>query len=135
MYAHTKEIRVRNFINKHFAGFIHDQPMWLNGCSCAHKRRVDHRCLVDGTMLAVETDEFAHRSYDAKDEEVRYDDLYMVHSGKWIFIRFNPDNIRSGKGVDFEDKLEALRDEISAQLERIASGLNTEPIEIRRMFY
>jgi hypothetical protein len=33
-------------------------------------------------MLAVETDENAHRGYDEKDEEIRYDDLYMIHSGK-----------------------------------------------------
>jgi hypothetical protein len=43
---------------------------------------VDHRKLIGNTMLAVETDENAHRGYDEKDEEIRYDDLYMIHSGK-----------------------------------------------------
>jgi hypothetical protein len=52
-------------------------------------------------LRCVETDENAHNE---KDEEIRYDDLYMVHSGKWIFIRFNPD----GKGIDMVDKLSRL---------------------------
>jgi hypothetical protein len=79
----------------------------------------------------VETDEFAHSGYDSKDEEVRYDDLYMIHSGKWIFIRFNPD----GKGVDMEDKLGSLIDEIRAQIERIEHEKNTDLVEIIKMFY
>ena len=33
-----------------------------------------------------------HSSYDKEDEKIRYDDLYMVFSGKWVFIRFNPDS-------------------------------------------
>jgi len=45
-------------------------------------------------MIAVETDERQHRGYDKQDEEDRYSDLYMVHSGNWIFIRFNPDGYR-----------------------------------------
>jgi len=85
-------------------------------------------------MLAIETDEFGHRGYDPKDEEIRYDDVVMVHTGKWIFIRFNPD----GKGVDMEDKLEALRNEMAKQIERIKSGerdLNDNFVEIIKMYY
>ena len=134
-YSRTKELVVRDFINENFPGFVHDQVLWLGGCDCTHKRRVDHRCLVEGTMLAVETDEFAHRSYDALDEEVRYDDLFMIHSGKWIFIRFNPDDNRGGKGVDMEDKLEALREMIELQIERIKDVLNTNLLEIHKMYY
>jgi hypothetical protein len=79
----------------------------------------------------VETDEFAHRGYDQKDEEIRYDDLYMVHSGKWIFIRFNPD----GKGVDMEDKLTRLIEEIQIQMWRIENENNAEPLEVIKLFY
>jgi hypothetical protein len=135
IYEHTKEIMVRNLINAHFEGFIHDHPIWVGGCDCAHKRRVDHRCLVEGTMLAVETDEFAHRSYNKHDEQVRYDDLLMAFTGKWIFIRFNPDNTLGGKGVDIEVKLEALKKQIEKQIERIKAGLNTEFVEIMYMYY
>ena len=51
---------------------------------------MDHRVLIEGTMLAIETDENKHSSYNKQDEINRYHDLFMVHTGKWIFIRFNP---------------------------------------------
>jgi hypothetical protein len=33
------------------------------------------------------------------DEELRYDDLYMLHSGKFSFIRFNPDKYINKNGT------------------------------------
>jgi hypothetical protein len=85
-------------------------------------------------MLAVETDEFAHRSYDEKDEEIRYDDLYMIHSGKWIFIRFNPD-ITTTQKTDIEDRIGVLLDVMEDQMERINSEENQELVEIIKLFY
>jgi len=82
-------------------------------------------------MLAVETDEFGHAYYDKHDEEIRYDDLFMFHSGKWIFIRFNPD----GGDVDLEDKLVVLLEEMETQLRRIDNEKNTELVEILNLFY
>ena len=78
--------------------------------------------------MCVETDEFGHRGYDPKDEEIRYDDLYMIHSGKWIFIRFNPD----GKGTK---KMERLIQEIQTQIKRIEADQNTELLEVIKLFY
>jgi hypothetical protein len=95
------------------------------------RRRIDHRKLIGATLLCVETDEFAHRGYDEKDEEIRYDDLYMVHSGKWVFIRFNPD----ARGVDMEDKLIRLMTEIHTQIERIEREENDGLVEIIKLFY
>jgi len=131
IYSHTKEIRVRNEINTHFEGFIHDKPLYTSHCDCTLRRRIDHYKLIGNTLLCIETDEFAHSSYDPKDEEIRYDDIYMVHGGKMIFIRFNPD----GKGVDMEDKLDALINEINTQIERIEHEKNTDLVEIIKMFY
>jgi hypothetical protein len=131
IYAHTKEIRVRNEINTHFEGFIHDKPLYTSHCDCTLRRRIDHYKLIGNTLLCIETDEFAHSSYDPKDEEIRYDDIYMVHGGKMIFIRFNPD----GKGIDIEDKLDILMGEITKQIERIEHEKNTDLVEIIKMFY
>jgi len=100
IYSHTKEIRIRNEINKYFDGFIHNIPLYTGNCECTHRRRVDHRKLIGNTLLAIETDEYAHRGYDEKKEEIRYDDLYMIHSGKWIFIRFNPDDNRDKTDIE-----------------------------------
>jgi hypothetical protein len=131
IHSHTKEIRVRNFINEHFEGFIHDKPLYTHNCDCTHRRRIDHRKLIGNTILAIETDEHAHNTYDEYDEEIRYDDVYMIHSGKWIFIRFNPD----GKGVDMEDKLDKLLEVIEDQIERIEREENTDLVEIIKLFY
>ena len=130
-HTHTKELRVRNAINEHFEGFIHDRPLFTGHCDCTMRRRIDHRKLIGGTLLCIETDEFAHKGYDPLDEEIRYDDLFMVHSGKWIFIRFNPD----GRGVDMVDKLDRLMTEIQHQTERIERDENTELLEIVKLFY
>ena len=131
VYRHTKEIRVRNEINAHFKGFIHDKSLYTGNCDCTHRRRIDHRKLIGNTILAIETDEFAHSGYDPLDEEIRYDDLYMIHSGKWIFIRFNPD----GGKVDLEDKLEVLIREIEEQIRRIESEENEGLLEIIKLYY
>ena len=59
----------------------------------------------------------------------------MVYSGKWIFIRFNPD----GRGVDMEDKLARLMEEVETQTGRIERSENTELyellVEIIKLFY
>jgi hypothetical protein len=132
IYEHTKEIRVRNFINEHFDGFVHDKPLYTGSCDCTHRRRIDHRKLINETVLAIETDEFGHRDYDEHDEEVRYDDLYMIHSGKWIFVRFNPDD--NYDKTNIEDKLEVLLETMKEQIDRIEQGENTEPLEIIKLF-
>jgi len=131
VYKHTKEIIVRNEINKNFEGFIHDKPLYTHNCDCTHRRRIDHRKLIGNTILAIETDEFAHSGYDPLDEEIRYDDLYMIHSGKWVFIRFNPD----GKGVDMEDKLKVLVTEINKQIRRIDNDENKGLLDIVKLYY
>ena len=92
---------------------------------------MDHRKLIGNTILAVETDEFAHRRYDEKDEEIRYDDLYMIHSGKWVYIRYNPD----GKGIDMDDTLPILLETIEEQICRIEAEENSQLVEIIPLFY
>jgi hypothetical protein len=42
----------------------------------------------------------------------------MIHSGKWIFIRFNPDTNISK--IDIEDKLDKLIETMKECIERIA---------------
>ena len=132
IYLHTKEIMVRNAINSNFEGFVHDKPLYTGNCACTHRRRIDHRKLIGNTILAIETDEFGHRGYDPKDEEIRYDDLYMIHSGKWIFIRFNPDDNTSK--VDIADKIDVLINKIKECILRIQNDENLELIEIYKLY-
>ena len=135
----TKEIKVRDYINSNFEGFIHDRVLYTHGCDCPSRRRIDHRILINNTMLAIETDEHQHRSYDPKNEEIRHDDVYMHYSGKWIWIRFNPDSYKDKNGVgqklDIEDRLPVLKEMIEKQMERIKKGENNELMEIYKLFY
>jgi hypothetical protein len=131
---------VRNAITKAgcenplFKGFIHDRPLYTANCDCTHRRRIDHRKMIGNTILAVETDERAHQGYDEKDEEIRYDDLYMIHSGKWVYIRFNPDMTRTQQ-TDLEDRITRLLDEIENQIQRIEMEENHALVEIIKLFY
>ena len=123
---------VRNIINQNFDGFIHDRPLYTGNCDCTHRRRIDNRKLIGNTILAIETDEFGHRGYDKKDEEIRYDDVYMIHSGKWIFIRFNPDTNVSK--IDIQDKLDKLVETINEYIYIIEQEENVELIEIIKLY-
>lgn len=73
------------------------------------------------------------------DEETRYDDLFMAHSGKWIYIRFNPDKYINAKGIlknpMIATRLEALKTEIEKQLERVEREENFELVERVYMYY
>jgi hypothetical protein len=135
----TKEIAVRDFINANYDGFQHDKHLNTNHCDCSVRRRIDHRKLFGNTLLAIEDDENQHKPYDKMDEETRYDDLYMAFSGKWIYIRFNPDKYRNKKGETknpmIATRLQVLKNEIDKQIRRIECEENTEPIERIYLYY
>jgi hypothetical protein len=139
IHQKSKELKVRLFLNDNYEGFVHDIPLWTANCACIHRRRIDHRKLIGNTLLCIETDENQHRNYDEKDEEIRYNDLYSVFSGKWIFIRFNPDSYKDSKGKRkntlFNKRLEVLQEEINKQIQRIEKEENTELVEIIKLFY
>ena len=134
----SHENKVRNFLKEHKPEFIHDSVIYTNHCDCTHRRRIDHRIIIGNTMLAVETDERQHKGYDQKDETDRYEDLYMIHSGKWIFIRFNPDCYRvNGRlyNPNVTSRLPVLLEEINKQMTRINTDENVEPVEIVKLYF
>lgn len=135
----TKEITIRDFLNENFEEFIHDTPLWTGNCDCSHRRRIDFRKLVGNTLLCIEVDEFQHKRYDKDYEEIRYDDLYMAFSGKYIFIRFNPDEYvdkyGNRKNPKLIDRLDTLGNEICYQMNRIEDENNKELLEIVYLFY
>jgi len=139
MRCKTKEIAVRDYINIKFDGFSHDKPLSTGGCDCTMRRRLDHYKLIGNTMLVIETDENQHKSYDKMDEEVRYNDLMMVQSGKWIYIRFNPDKYIATNGKrknpEIATRLRVLEKEIEKQIKRIESGENQGLLERVYLYY
>ena len=139
MRSKTKEVAVRDFINLNFEGFQHDAPLWTGNCDCTHRRRIDHRELIGNTLLCVETNENQHKGYDVNNEEIRYDDLYMLHGGKFIFIRFNPDKFKNKAGKNqnpmLYTRLPVLKEEIEKQIKRIENEENNELLEIIKLYY
>jgi hypothetical protein len=139
MRSKTKEIAVRDYINLNFEGFLHDTPLWTGNCNCTHRRRLDHRKLIGNTLLCIETDENQHKNYDDKDEEIRYDDLFMLHGGKFVYIRFNTDKFKhkNGKCVNpmLYTRLPILKEEIEKQISRIENEENIELLEIIKLYY
>jgi hypothetical protein len=137
----TKEIAVRDFINTKFEGFHHDKPLWYNEsvCDCTTKRRIDHRKLINATLLCIETDENQHKSYSKQDEEARYHDLFMAYGGKFIFIRFNPDKYKDENGKSSNpmlfNRLIVLEEEINKQIKRIENDENKDLLEVIELYY
>ena len=57
----------------------------------------------------------------------------MIYSGKWIFIRFNPDSNVSK--VDIERKLATLIKTMKKCIERIEHNENIDLVEIIKLYY
>lgn len=135
------EIIVREALIEEFEDieFIHDKPLYIGGCDCSHRRRVDFRTLIGNTLLCIEVDENQHKNREENYEEVRYNDIMMVHGGKFVFIRMNPNMYIDLKGrkidIDIEDKCNSLCVEIYKQIDRIESDLNVEMLEIVKMYF
>ena len=118
-----------------------DKPFYvdfLGGC-CPTKRRIDLWTVVDGTIFAIEIDENQHK-YRAKDyEETRYNDLFMDFSGRYVFLRVNPDAYKDGgRKMDphFDTRLKLVEREISRLLESIKEvGASTHLVQVHHMFY
>ena len=87
----------------------------------------------------IEVDENQHKYYNECNEEIRYNDLYMLHSGKFIFIRFNPDKYKNEKNKivnpKMNERLHILKKEIEKQIERIINQENEELLEIIKLYY
>jgi len=130
------EAITKAYINRHFEDFIHDHVIPTAHCDCNHLRRIDHRKLVDGTLLCIETDETYHRYYDPDDEDARYHDVMMAHGGKLCFVRFNPDPLsREDEGPPLEERLERLHSEITRHIGRLERGENGSFLEVWHLYY
>ena len=137
----SKEVKVVNYISTKYERFIHDKSLYvdLEGGCCSTKRRIDLRKLINNTMLCIEVDENQHRYYIKSDENNRYDDLFMDFSGKYIFIRYNPDKYidkySKCKNPFFNNRMEALSLLIDKHIKRIENEENTDLVEIYHLFY
>lgn len=87
-------------------------------------------------MLCIEIDETQHKYYNKQDENDRYDNLFMDFSGKYIFIRYNPDKYKLNginKNPKFETRMQVLLKEIQKQENRIQQNENKQLVEIVKL--
>lgn len=135
----SKELEVKRFLSNEFKEFIHDKPLWTGQADCTCRRRIDFRWLIGNTLLCVEVDEDQHKYRNRQDELTRYDDLMMLHGGKFIFIRYNPDIYidKNGKrkNPEISTRLASLKQSILHSIQRIQEENNTELLEIQNLFF
>ena len=139
--AKTRELAVRDYLAQTYTSpsFIHNKELWTGQKECTCRRRLDFRALYGNTLLCIEVDEDQHKYRNKKDEELRYDDLMMLHGGKFVFVRINPDSYRDSnrqlQNPPLESRLEALKNEINKQIQRIQNGENTELMEVSYLYF
>ncbi len=137
----TEENKVRAFLATTFPApsFIHNKALWTDEADCTCRRRIDFRTLIGNTLLCIEVDENQHKYRDEEDEEIRYDDLMLLHGGKFVFIRYNPDSYVDEEGTTVnpseEERFKVLEDTIHQEIKRIYAGKNEDLVEIIRLFY
>lgn len=85
----TKEIRVKNIIQKHEITCIHDKNI---SNDCCLKYRPDFVIDCVDYFIVLEVDEFAHKSYDKDCEIVRMNNISHSLGLPTKFLRYNPDN-------------------------------------------
>jgi hypothetical protein len=62
----------------------------------------------------------------------------MLFSGKWIFIRFNPNKYKKGSTVlnpRMEERTPRLLNEINTHIKRIQKEENSDLVEIYHLFF
>jgi len=131
------EILVRGAIDATFEGFIHNKVMPSSGLGKQCERQIDHRLQIGNTILAIETDEHAHKKRNKCDEIRRYNEFTSSFPHKFVFIRFNPHaNMEDPYSkTNFKHKLGVLIRSITYHMHRIRVGLNVNKLETWTLFY
>lgn len=102
--------------------------------------------LCGNTVVAVEIDESEHKNYVEGYEIVRYHDLLMDFTGRFVFLRINPDAFRrAGRhhNPPFEQRVAKACDrlkDILRSVQRWGSSLgpvdaDASLVEIHHLFY
>ena len=88
--------------------------------------------------MCIEIDEHEHKYYIKQNEQNRYDDLFMDFSGKYVFIRYNPDSYKIGNrkyNPQFSTRMEELKKMIDYHINRIKNDENEDLVEIHHLYY
>jgi hypothetical protein len=135
----THEDTIKRYLFTEFSQFIHNTTIWTGQSDCTCRRRIDFRWLIGNTLLCIEVDEEQHKYREKEDELMRYDDLMMLHGGKFLFIRFNPDMYKDDEGnrknPEMATRLRLLKTTILESIEEIQNEENEELVEVKLLFF
>lgn len=135
----SEEMVVKDYLSAEFPQFIHNTSLWTGQADCTCRRRIDFRWLIGNTLLCVEVDEDQHKYRNKQDELMRYDDLMMLHGGKFIFLRCNPHMYINSEGKrknpEVSSRLKQIKTSILHSVERIENEQNDDLVEIQWLFY
>ena len=123
-----------------------DKPIYVtyDGGCCDSKRRIDLWAIVGNVVFAIEIDENQHKPYVRRDpdyEANRYNELVMDFTGRFVFLRINPDPYKvAGVKQDpgFDDRLSLVEDKIAELLTDVESGIEDDSqdmVQVHHMFY
>lgn len=116
-----------------------DEPLYVtyDGGCCNSKRRIDLWTLVGNVVVAIEIDEDQHRFYKPDYEANRYQDLVMSFTGRFVFLRINPDPYKSsGSKIDppFPERLEWAEKTLTEILQTVDNE-SEDLVVVHHLFY
>ena len=124
-----------------------DEKIYVNfhgGC-CDSLRRLDLFVIIGNTIIAIEIDENQHKVHaNTPYENNRYNDLFMTFSGRYVFLRINPDPYKdvNGEKVDptFEQRFEKAIVVLKDIVDTVLAGndeydADSPLITVHHMFY
>ena len=123
-----------------------DKPLYVtyDGGCCDSKRRIDLWAIVGNVVFALEIDESQHKRYVREDpdhEENRYNELVMDFTGRFVFLRINPDPYKVAgikRDPSFEERLASVEEKIADLLTDIESGGEDDSqdmVQVHHIFY
>lgn len=120
--------------------WIWDKPLYVtyDGGCCDTKRRIDLWTLVGNTMVAIEIDEHQHKFYKPDYEANRYNDLVMDFTGRFYFLRINPDSfLQAGERLNpsMDQRTPVVAAELDQIFQNIADDTCDDLVRIEHVFY
>ena len=119
----TKEMQIKNLLEKHNIQFIHDKSV-SNDCCFRYRPDFVIECTTNDNIyyIVLEVDEFAHKGYDPYCEERRMDNISISLNLPTKFLRYNPDL----KGITKKIKEATLMKRLDVLMNHFDNDLTTE---------
>lgn len=119
--------------------WVWDKPLYVafDGGCCTSRRRMDLWSVIGNVVVAIEIDEDQHRSHNPCQDLARYSDLVMDFTGRFVFLRINPDSYKTA-GVrvnpSFQERLPVVEEKLRELLQAVDRPTD-QLVEVHHLFY